>query len=116
MKIVRPEKKPMSAILIKQVVSFCLGMCVLTLFLYGIGTAQEFMDKTQLILLRLTSILGLFLGAGSLYGILVNCRLLFRGKVRYIGGIGVYMMLGLFGMAVAAVSVFLVVVAGGNTA
>lgn len=116
MKISRPEKKPIIAILVKQTVSFFLGMCVLTIFLYGVGTAQGFMDITQRMLLRLALREGLFLGVGSGYGIMVDCWLLFCGKFRYVSGIGVYMILGIFGIAVAALAAFILVVAGGNAA
>ncbi|MDR2102241.1 MAG: hypothetical protein LBP43_06690 [Treponema sp.] len=87
----------------------------MTIFLYGIGTAQGFMDITQLMLLRLIIILGIFLGIGSVYGIILALWLIRRGlKFRYVGGIGGYLLLSLFGILTALIAAFIVVTAGGN--
>jgi hypothetical protein len=115
MRISRPEKKTVIEILVKRTVIFFLGMCFLTIFLYGVGTAQGFMDITQLLILRLIIIFGLFLGVGSVYGIFLTLWLSRKGlKIRYIGGIGGYLFLGLFGILAALIAVFIVVTAGGN--
>jgi hypothetical protein len=115
MRISRPEKKTIIEILVKRTVTFFFGICLLTLFLYGIGTAQGFMDITQLLLLRLSIVLGLFLGVGSVYGIVLALWLARKGlKLRYIGGIGGYLLLSLFGILVVLIAAFIVVAAGGN--
>jgi hypothetical protein len=127
MRISRPEKKTVIEILVKRTVTFFFGMCLLTILLYGIGTAQGFMDITQLLLLRLTVVLGLFLGVGSVYGIILALWLAWKGvrkgaqkgalgglRFRHIGGIGGYLLLGLFGMLVALMGAFILVTAGGN--
>jgi hypothetical protein len=115
LRISRPEKKPVIEILVKRTVTFFFGMCLLTIFFYAIGTAQGFMDITQLMLLRLTITFGIFLGVGSVYGIILALWLARKGlKVRYIGGIGSYLLLSLFGILAAFVAAFIVVTAGGN--
>jgi hypothetical protein len=115
MRISRPEKKAVIAILVKRTVSFFFGMCLLTLFFYGIGTTQGFMDITQLLLLRLSIVWGLFLGVGSLYGIILTLWLARKGwKFLYVRGLGAYMLLSLFGILVAAAAALIIVTAGGN--
>ncbi|MDR3122629.1 MAG: hypothetical protein LBU16_02490 [Treponema sp.] len=113
----RPEKKPVIAILVKRAILFFFFLCALTAFLYGIGTAQEFMDRTQLLLLRLSVVFGLSLGVGSLYGIVLNCWLVFRDrKYRFFTGAGIYIVLGLFGAVIATLAAFIIVATGGNRA
>jgi hypothetical protein len=113
----RPEKKPVIAILVKRAILFFFFLCALTVFLYGIGTAQEFMDRTQLMLLRLSVVFGLSLAVGSLYGIALNCWFVFYDrKYRFFAGAGVYILLGLFGAAIATVAAFIIVATGGNRA
>jgi hypothetical protein len=113
----RPEKKPVIAILVKRAVLFFFFLCALTAFLYGIGTAQEFMDRTQLLLLRLSLVFGLSLGAGSAYGILLNCWLVLHGRSgRFFAGAGMYLALGVFGALIATAAAFIIVAAGGNSA
>jgi hypothetical protein len=91
-------------------------MCLLSVFLYSIGTAQEFTDLSMLLLLRIAVLMGLFLGVGSIYGLALNFWLVFRyHKFRYLIGAGGYMLLGVFGAAVAVLGLFIIIVAGGNT-
>jgi hypothetical protein len=113
----RPEKKPVIAILVKRAILFFFFLCALTVFLYGIGTAQEFMDRTQAMLLRLSVVLGLSLAVGSLYGIALNFWFaLHDRKYRFFTGAGMYIILGLFGAAIATLAAFIIVAAGGNRA
>jgi hypothetical protein len=113
----RPEKKPVIAILVKRAILFFFLLCALTVFLYGIGTAQEFMDRTQLMLLRLSVVFGLSLAVGSIYGIALNCWFVFHDrKYRFFTGAGTYLVLGLFGAAIATLAAFIIVAAGGNSA
>jgi hypothetical protein len=113
----QPEKKPIIAILIKRAILFFFFLCALTAFLYGIGTAQEFTDRTQLMLLRLSVVFGLSLAVGSIYGIVLNCWLVFHDrKRRFFTGAGLYTALGIFGAAVATLAAFIIVAAGGNRA
>jgi hypothetical protein len=112
----RPEKKPVIAVLVKRAILFFFFLCALTVFLYGVGTAQEFMDRTQLLLLRLSVVFGLSLAVGSLYGIVLNCWFGFHDrKYRFFAGAGTYIALGLFGVAIATLAAFIIVAAGGNS-
>jgi hypothetical protein len=114
------NNKPIIALLVKRTVSLFFAICILTFFLYGVGTGQGFMDTTQFRLLNLSIIFGLFLGVGALYGIILNCILLAQGanSVRetrhYAGDIGVYILMGVFGLALATMAAFILVVAEGN--
>jgi hypothetical protein len=112
----RPEKKPIIAILVKRAILFFFFLCALTVFIYSVGTAQEFMDRTQLMLLRLSTIFGLTLAVGSIYGIALNCWFVFHDrKYRFFTGAGIYLVLGLFGAAIATLAAFVIVAAGGNS-
>jgi hypothetical protein len=111
----QPEKKPVIAILVKRAILFFFFLCALTVFLYGIGTSQEFMDRTQLMLLRLSVVFGLSLAVGSIYGIALNVWLVFHDhKYRFFGGAGLYIVLGLFGAVIATLASFIIVASGGN--
>ncbi|MDR3167513.1 MAG: hypothetical protein LBT93_06180 [Treponema sp.] len=115
MGIFRPQKKSILVLLVKRTVFFFFTMCVFTVFLYGIGTIQGFMDATQQIMLRLSIILGFSLAVGSIYGILLDLWVvLYERNHRFFWGIGGYMGMGLFGVAIAAVATFIVVVSRGN--
>jgi hypothetical protein len=112
----RPEKKPVIAVLVKRAMLFFFFLCALTVFLYVIGTAQEFMDRTQLLLLRLSVVFGLSLAVGSIYGIALNCWFVFHDrKYRFFAGAGIYVVLGVFGGAIATLAAFIIVAAGGNS-
>jgi hypothetical protein len=113
----QPKDKPIIAILVKRAILFVLFLCVLTMFLYGIGTVQEFMDRTQLMLLRLSVIFGLSLAVGSIYGIALNCWLVFHNRnYRFFTGAGLYIVFGLFGALIATLAAFIIVATGGNGA
>jgi hypothetical protein len=112
----RPEKKPIIAIMVKRATLFFFFLSVVAAYLYGIGTAQEFMDRTQLMLLRLSVVLGLCLAVGSAYGIVLNVWFGFhRKKYRVLGSSGLYLFLGIFGSAMAILAAFIIVAAGGNS-
>jgi hypothetical protein len=113
----RPVKKPIIVILVRRAVLFFFFLCVLVVYFYGIGTAQEFMDRTQLLLLRLSVILGLSLAISSLYGTVLNVWLIVhKRKYRFLGAAGLYLVLGIFGIAIATLAAFIMVAAGGNRA
>jgi hypothetical protein len=115
MAVFRLQRKPLGAILIKRAVFFFLALCFLTLFLYAIGTGHEFMDTTQLLLLRLSMITGFFLAAASIYGFFLQLWLVFHEKNdRLLRGAGMYLGLSLAGIAVALFAVFIIVFAKGN--
>jgi hypothetical protein len=115
LKIPRKKKKPLIAVLVKRTVIFFFVMCLLSTFLYGIGTDQGFTDISLHLLLRIAVLLGLFLGVGSIYGLALNIWLVFRHhKFRYLFGVGGYMLLGIFGAAAAVLGLFIITVAGGN--
>lgn len=117
LKITRPQEKLPIAILIKRTVSFFFGLCILTIFLYAIGTYQGFMDNTQRMLLNGGLILGLILFFFSFYGLISDIWFMARGilhVIRGIRGIGTYIILGNFGLLIAAVAAFILVLTRGN--
>jgi hypothetical protein len=112
--ISRPKKKPLRFILAERAVFFFFSLCIFSLFLYGIGTAQAFMDSTQLFLLRLSLFMGLFLAASSFLGFVLE---LWRGivsKRRRFFAAALYLLFCLSGLAAAVLASFITVTAGGN--
>ncbi|MDR2494055.1 MAG: hypothetical protein LBD24_02415 [Spirochaetaceae bacterium] len=113
MKIMRPERKPILVILVKRTVTLFLGLCLMVIFLYCLGTAQGFMDRTQLRLLRLGEGMGLFLWVSAGYGVALDCYLIYRGRIRYVRSLVSYVFIGVFGIAVALFAAFIVVLTRG---
>jgi hypothetical protein len=117
MKAGEPKKKPVIAILVKRTALFFFSLSGLTVFLYAIGTAQEFMDSTQLLLLRASVILGLCLAMDSLYGVILNLWLFIQKRqLRFFGSSGLYLITGALGAAMSIAAAFIIVAAGGNGA
>ena len=116
MELFRFEKEKLLPILVNRTVIFFFLACLLTLFLYAAGTVQGFIDSTQLYLLRLYTVLGVFLTAVSILGTILNIGRFFRvKKARYLIRAGVYVFLVIFGIATVLLAVFIVALSGGNT-
>jgi len=104
-------------ILVNRTAVFFFLMCLVTLFLYGVGTQQGFIDSTQLSLLRLYIALGIFLTVDSAYGVALDLeRLLKNKKTRYLFRAGGYFLLVLFGAATVAAVMFIITLSKGNGA
>ncbi|GHV74008.1 hypothetical protein AGMMS49940_13100 [Spirochaetia bacterium] len=113
----KPLRKPLIVILVRRAVLFFFFLSIIVVYLYCLGTAQEFMDRTQLLLLRFSLGLGLSLGLSSLYGLGMSVwPIIRRRKHRFLGGAILYIAMGLFGAAIAALAAFIMAAAGGNRA
>ncbi|MDR2184793.1 MAG: hypothetical protein LBO80_03875 [Treponema sp.] len=112
--ISRPKKKPLRFILAERVVFFFFSLCAFSFFLYGIGTAQAFMDATQLFLLRLSRITGFFLAAAACLGFVLEFWRGIVSKRRRFFGAALYLFFCFFGLAAAVLAAFITVVAEGN--
>ena len=100
-------------ILVNRAVIFFFIMCLLALFLYAAGTVQEFTDSTQLTLLRLYTVLGIFLTVSSVSGIVLNLgRFIKTKKGRYFLRAGGYIFLVLFGAVTVLAAMAIVAVSG----
>ena len=108
-------KEKLLPILISRTVFFFLLMSLFTLFLYVAGTIQGFVDSTQLALLKVTVVLGIFITVISAYGTLLDLRRLFKlRKTRYLLRAGGYTLLVIFGVATVLAALFIITVSGGN--
>ncbi len=113
--IEKPEGKPLILLLVKRAVLFLFALCLLCIFLYGIGTLQEFLDSTQTALLRAASGLGLLLGIGAAYGIALDIGSAVAYKSsRFLFGAFFYFILSAIGLLVAALASFILVIISGN--
>ena len=112
MKIIHSDRKPFIIILVKRTISFFLGICILLLFLYGVGNSQGFIDSTQIKLLRGIIIAGFFLGVASVYAIFLNIWLTFYKKKPYVKDIAYYIIIGIFGFVIAGLATFILTIMG----
>jgi len=109
-------KEKLLPILVSRMVIFFFLMCLLTLFLYAAGTAQGFIDSTQLFLLSVYVVLGIFLTVSSTVGFGINLVRYFKiRKIRYLCRAGGYMFLMIFGSATVLAIMFIITVASGNS-
>ena len=98
-------KEKLLYILVSRTVIFFLIMCLLTLFLYAAGTMQGFIDSTQLSLLKLYEILGIFLLVTSICGIVLNLERFWKIKKKsYLFRAGGYLLIVVFSI----VTIFMV--------
>ena len=94
------SREKLFAILISRIVIFFFVMCLLTLFLYAAGTAQNFIDSTQFFLLNLYSFLGVMLTASSACGAIMDLRRFIRSKkVHHLFWAFGYLLLAILGVA-----------------
>ncbi|MDR1802189.1 MAG: hypothetical protein LBQ94_01155 [Treponema sp.] len=99
MKSGRLSKEKFLYLLVNRLAIFFFLMCILTLFLYAAGTIQDFIDSTQLFLLNLYFILGIFLTIASVSGLLLDLNRFSRTKKRrYLLRAGGYVFLVVFGV------------------
>ena len=97
----RPDPKPLIALLVKRAVFFMFGSSSLSLFLYGVGTAQDFLESTQLLLLRLSYLSALLLAIGAVYGMLLDLYFAYRlRRKRFLWGVLAYAGLASFAVLV----------------
>jgi len=115
MSLKRPKKKLLIMLLVKRAVLFLFALNFLSLFLYVVGTAQEFLDSTQLMLLRISSALGLLVAIAALYGFAFNVFFLVRRrKLSFLAGTLSYLLLAIAGAVIASLISFILVALSGN--
>ena len=108
-------KEKLLPVLVSRSVIFFLFMCIFTLFIYAIGTSQNFDDSTQLKLLNLYAVLGFFLTTTSISGMVLNLLRFFRmKKPRYLLRAGTYLLLVIFGVATVLGVLVIVTISRGN--
>ena len=110
----KPSQKPLIILLVKRVVLFIAFINILLIFLYAIGTAQVFLDSTQIMLLRWASSMGVLLFIGALYGFILDIYGAIRLRsARFLWGCLAYLSLSVLGAVLAtSASAVLVLVSG----
>ena len=90
-------------------------MCLLTGFLYFLGTRQEFMDETQFLFLKMTAVLGLLLLIASVFGLIVNLVIfIIKRKIRYLLGFFLFIFFSVSGGFAAAGAYLILFLTTGN--
>ena len=113
----RNLKDKLLYILVNRTTIFFLIIGLLTLFLYAAGTVQGFIDSTQVSLLRLYSVLGIFLTVISICGVFLDLGRYIRSKKgRYLARAGGYALLVIFGAATVLAAMLIVTLSGGSGA
>ncbi|GHV90602.1 hypothetical protein AGMMS50268_11050 [Spirochaetia bacterium] len=110
-------KSPFVLTLLKGAAFFSFGICLLSVFLYIAGTRQEFMDSTQLLLIRFSMLGGALSAFLSLYGIIADLCCLFRRRplcLAYLWGVAGYLFLGSTGGLIVVLGSLISTAAGGN--
>jgi hypothetical protein len=114
---VRPKSKPLPILLVKRVVLLLSIMGAVTIFLYGIGTAQDFLESTQLGLLRLSASLGILLFCAAACGFMLDVAYaLVRRAPRNLWGAFAYLFAFALGVSIALFSNGVLVLVAGNSA
>jgi len=112
----KPNQKPLIILLVKRVVLFLAFINLLLVFLYAIGTAQIFLDSTQLNLLRWASSMGLLLFIGALYGFILDIYGAIRFKsARFLLGSLAYLSLSVLGAFLATSTTAILVLVSGRS-
>jgi hypothetical protein len=123
MNISPPGKKPFILTLLKGEAFLFFGVCLLSVFLYLAGTRQEFMDSTQLLLIRISVLSGAGSAFLSLCGMIADLVCLIRPhrgrqgsppRIACIRGIAGYLLPGLTGGLIAVLGTLITAAAGGN--
>jgi hypothetical protein len=101
--------------LVKRGTFFFFFMSFFPAFLYWVGVGQEFMDPTQLMLLRVSAFSALILGILALYGIVLNIVVLVRARdLGLLAGIAAYFLAAAFGILTAAAAFLIMIFSGGK--
>lgn len=104
-------------ILISRTTVFLFLMSLLTLFLYMAGTFQNFIDATQLFLLRLYSVLGVLLCISSICGSILDLNRFKKAKKsRYLFRAGGYILLVIYGLATSLAVIAIIAISEGSAA
>ena len=111
----RSTREKQLPILINRTVIFFFFMCFFTLFLYMVGSAQKFIDSTQLFLLRLYTILGIFLAFTSASGVILDLsRFIKTKRLRYLLRAGGYVVLVIFGTITVLLIMTILAISAGD--
>ncbi|MDR1105184.1 MAG: hypothetical protein LBL44_02405 [Treponema sp.] len=109
------KKKNLFSLFIMLTSLFSFVLALLALAFYALGAVRGFSDAVQLFFLRILASLGLFLVLVSLYGMIHNgYRLAREGGLRFLPGMGGYLVLGILGAFLAVFASFVSVISGGN--
>ena len=113
----RFSREKLLPILVNRATIFFLLMCLLALFLYLAGTFQEFIDSTQITLLKVYSVFGIFLTASSVSGVVISLgRMIMTKKVDYLLRAGGYLVSAIFGAATVLAAIAIIAISSGNVA
>ncbi|MDR2784413.1 MAG: hypothetical protein LBB83_00700 [Treponema sp.] len=123
-------RNPLILMLIRRGAIFFTLMGLFSVFLYGLGTLQEFTDPTQFMLIRLSIVFGLLLFCGAVYGFILNFAFFFRfrflktagplyaspgsGHFHFFRNLWFYICLTILGLLIALSMAFILAITGGN--
>ena len=113
--ITRYKRGKLLLLLVNRTVILLSIMCILALFLYAIGTAQDFTDTAQIELLRFITILAIFLVTTSLSGLVINLvRFFVQRKSKYLFRSAFYLLPLFLGSASLTLVMFIFTLSSGS--
>jgi hypothetical protein len=124
-------RNPLILMLVRRGVIFFALMGLFSIFLYALGTRQEFTDPTQFMLIRHSIVFGLLLFCGAVCGFVLNFAFFFRfrflktlsplydaipgsGSFHFLRNLGFYMSLTILGLLIALSMAFILAITKGN--
>ena len=114
MRIIDLIYKKYTLIITNRIALFFLLLCILSAFLYVLGTVQGFMDDTQFFLLGVVRIGGILLAVISIVTVILAFIFYFRNKsISYLSGVFLHLFLAIFGAGVSFAASFIVIISGG---
>jgi hypothetical protein len=124
-------RNPLILMLVRRGVIFFALMGLFSVFLYGLGTRQEFTDPTQFMLIRLSIVFGILLFCGAAYGFMFNFAFFFRfrflktanpvypgpgsGHFHFFRNLWFYLSLTILGLLIAFGMALILAITGGNS-
>jgi ABC-type Fe3+ transport system permease subunit len=111
----KAHRKPVIVLIIKWITIVLMGICVVIMILYGIGLSHTFTEQTLSLFFRSAGISGLVLCISSIYGIVLDLWMCIRrANARWLLGALGYLLLLIFGLALAILTNFIIVFMEGS--
>jgi hypothetical protein len=109
----REAEKPLIVLLVERTSFFFLIMSFLSAGLYIHGNFNGFMDRTQVLLLRVAVATGICLFLFGTVGLILDLFMIFRIKLTYAGGFVLYAVISGIGAVIATAALIVLTLAIG---
>lgn len=105
MKLAKPQEKPLLVLLLKRASTLLFIWLLALLYLYIIGNMQGFLEKSMVSIMFFMKASAAFLLILAFCGALTDLfLLLYQRKLRWLWGLGTYLLLMTFSLSVSVLS------------